>query len=178
MLLLCSIHRFPATFHSASAPLFAKRATPRLRCSGVWFSSAVNDKGKNHDIDLLSTTSGRTGRTQMPPRQRMRRRTHRRGLRPPLDSDKNITMPSLSDFIHRAKVLKQYRHFVRLAKFVDGKERRSDVSGQCGAALEEVRLSFKLNMKKDLDAISKNMTYSDVSFYTQMHSLMLSDFVC
>ena len=70
-------------------------------------------------------------------------------------------MPSLGDFMHRAKVLKQYRSFVRLARFVD--ENDGGAVGECRAALEEVRLSYKMGMKKDADALSKNMAFSEVS---------------
>ena len=77
-------------------------------------------------------------------------------------------MPSLADFIHRAKVLKQYRSFIRLAHYVDGKDSNTG-SGKtnkdgnkergCRAALDEVRISYKMGMTIGVDAMAKNMSY-------------------
>lgn len=88
----------------------------------------------------------------------------------------NITgeaLPSLADFMHRAKVMKQYRKFVRLAHYVDGKDGGGaggstgagtgggSSSGGYRAALDEVRLSYKMKMTKQLDTISKTMALTE-----------------
>lgn len=116
-----------------------------------------------------------------------RRRTRRRTLASSdIDSSSviNNEIPSLADFMHRAKVLKQYRNFIRLAQYVDDKDTNvknapSGKGGECRAALEEVRLSYKLGMKKSVDALAKNMTYSEVSFCnhrTIHHSFSCTNF--
>jgi hypothetical protein len=67
--------------------------------------------------------------------------------------------------MHRAKVLRQYRNFVRLARFVDAKDGGTadkNSAGGCLAALDEVRQSYKVKMKRDMDAIARNMAYSEV----------------
>ncbi len=77
-------------------------------------------------------------------------------------------MPSLADFIHRAKVLKQYRSFIRLAQYVDGKDSNTgsgktnedgNIARGCRAALDEVRISYKMGMTIGVDAMAKNMSY-------------------
>lgn len=65
-------------------------------------------------------------------------------------------MPSLAEFMYRAKVLKQYRDFLRLARFVD----RDDQSNN-KAALGEVRLSYRISVKKEMDELAKNMAFSE-----------------
>lgn len=76
--------------------------------------------------------------------------------------------------MHRAKIRKQYRSFVRLALFLDGRNDSDGVdgstasnggtsSGECRAALEEVRLAYRLGMKKGTDSLSKSMAFSEVS---------------
>lgn len=72
-------------------------------------------------------------------------------------------LPSLADFMHRAKVMKQYRQFVRLARHVDGKDGggTGGSSGGYRAALDEVRLSYKMKMTKQLDTISKTMALTE-----------------
>lgn len=90
----------------------------------------------------------------------VRRRTRRRTL--PIQED---TVPSLADFIHRAKVFKQYRSFVRLAQFVDSKDSNTSINENsnkargCRAALDEVRISYRMSMKIGVDAMAKNMSY-------------------
>ena len=91
-----------------------------------------------------------------------RRRTRRRALQ---SSDEN-TQLSLADFIHRAKVMKQYRNFVRLAQYVDGKdsgstEGNNDNARESRAALDEVRISYKTNMRKGMDVLAKNMAFAE-----------------
>ena len=86
------------------------------------------------------------------PKRRTRTRTSTESLN---------NVPSLADFMHRAKVLKQYRNFVRLALFLDG---QNGGAGECRAALEEVRVAYKLGLKKGTDSISKSMAFSEVSF--------------
>ena len=136
------------------------------------FSSAANDDDdtddrNNHTRDLFG---GRQSQLYIPDeenvslqqRQHIRRRTRRRTKQ---SNDERTALPSLADFVHRAKVLKQYRSFIRVAHFVDAKEGNGGTpasSGECRAALEEVRLSFKLGMKKNIDTLSKNMAYSEV----------------
>lgn len=65
--------------------------------------------------------------------------------------------------MHRAKVLRQYRNFVRLARFADGKDNNygTTPAGECRAALEEVRLTYKMGTKKATDALSKNMAFAE-----------------
>ena len=87
-----------------------------------------------------------------PSKRKTRRRTTTESLN---------NVPSLADFMHRAKVLKQYRSFIRLALFLDG---QNGGAGECRAALEEVRVAYKLGVKKGTDSISKSMAFSEVSF--------------
>ena len=96
--------------------------------------------------------------------QQPKRRTRRRQL----SNDDNESVPSLSDFMHRAKVRQQYRNFIRLAHFVDGSNTSAAAgnegkaaSGECRAALEEVRLSYQLGVKKGTDNLSKTMAFQD-----------------
>lgn len=102
-----------------------------------------------------------------------KRRTRRRQL-PNSSSSSKEPIPSLADFMHRAKVRKQYRNFVRLAHFVDGKKSNgndsnttitssssNNATGECRAALEEVRLSYQLGIKKATDSLSKSMAYNE-----------------
>ena len=92
-----------------------------------------------------------------------RRRTRRRQLA----NDDNDSIPSLADFMHRAKVRLQYRNFIRLAHFVDGTNTSATgndckpATGECRAALEEVRLSYQLGIKKGTDNLSKTMAFQD-----------------
>ena len=102
-----------------------------------------------------------------------KRRTRRRQLANSSSSNNsNEPIPSLADFMHRAKVRKQYRNFVRLAHFVDGKKSNgnninttsssnNNATGECRAALEEVRLSYQLGIKKGTDSLSKSMAYNE-----------------
>eukprot|EP00985_Skeletonema_marinoi_P001936 scaffold784_cov123-Skeletonema_marinoi.AAC.4 len=96
--------------------------------------------------------------------QQPKRRTRRRQL----SNDDNESVPSLADFMHRAKVRQQYRHFIRLAHFVDGSNTSAAAgnegkaaTGECRAALEEVRLSYQLGVKKGTDNLSKTMAFQD-----------------
>jgi hypothetical protein len=94
--------------------------------------------------------------------QQPKRRSRRRQL--PIDGNESI--PSLADFMHRAKVRKQYRNFIRLAHFVDGNNtsagnKGKTSTGECRAALEEVRLSYQLGIKKGTDNLSKSMAFND-----------------
>lgn len=100
-----------------------------------------------------------------------KRRTRRRQLVNSSNSNSNEPIPSLADFMHRARVRKQYRNFVRLAHFVDGKKSNgndsnttsssNNATGECRAALEEVRLSYQLGIKKGTDSLSKSMAYNE-----------------
>lgn len=97
--------------------------------------------------------------------QQPKRRTRRRQL----PNDDGDSMSSLADFMHRAKVRQQYRNFIRLAHFVDGNNTSSPAAGsenkpatgECRAALEEVRLSYQLGIKKGTDNLSKTMAFQD-----------------
>jgi hypothetical protein len=113
-----------------------------------------NDKTKNNiEID----TPQKTAPTTAPARRRLRSSS---------SSNTGEPIPSLADFIHRAKVMKQYRKFVRLAHYVDGKD-GTTTGGSSGssvgyrAALDEVRLSYKMKMTKQLDTISKTMALTE-----------------
>jgi hypothetical protein len=111
-----------------------------------------NDKTKNNiEID----TPQKSPPTTTPTRRRLRS-----------SSNTGEPIPSLADFIHRAKVMKQYRKFVRLAHYVDDKDGTttgSNGSSSVGyrAALDEVRLSYKMKMTKQLDTISKTMALTE-----------------
>ena len=95
---------------------------------------------------------------QMNTRRRTRRRTSNNA-----NNNTTADIPSLADFIHRSKVFKQYRTFIRLAQYVDEKDTDSGSGGECRAALEEVRLSYKMGMKKgEFDSLAKNMAYTEV----------------
>jgi len=109
-----------------------------------------NDKTKNNiEID----TPQKTPPTTTPVRRRLRSSS----------SNTSEPIPSLADFIHRAKVMKQYRKFVRLAHYVDGKDGTTTGGSSAGyrAALDEVRLSYKMKMTKQLDTISKTMALTE-----------------
>jgi hypothetical protein len=60
--------------------------------------------------------------------------------------------------MHRSKVLKQYRSFVRLAIFLD---EQNGGTGECSAALE-VRVAYRLGVKKGTDSLSRSMAFSEV----------------
>lgn len=129
---------------------FDKSLRLQNRSSSATFSSS---KTTNDNISATAPT-----KTQQP-----KRRTRRRQL--PKENDESI--PSLADFMHRAKVRQQYRHFIRLAHFVDGNN--TPVAGQegklntgeCRAALEEVRLAYKIGIKKGIDDLSKTMAFNE-----------------
>ena len=118
----------------------------RSTLSCATFSSTSDDAS---DDDIAATKS--------------RRRTRRRQLA----NDDNDSIPSLADFMHRAKVRQQYRNFIRLAHFVDGNNTSASgndskpATGECRAALEEVRLSYQLGIKKGTDNLSKTMAFQD-----------------
>mmetsp|Transcript_28559 Transcript_28559/g.60885 ORF Transcript_28559/g.60885 Transcript_28559/m.60885 type:complete len:163 (-) Transcript_28559:424-912(-) len=150
------LHCIPRFSPCPSAVLFARRSS--LRIISASFSSTAQSQPQS------AAVGDNNDGTSIPQKQRqVRRRTRRRTLPSP-DNDNAAIIPSLADFMHRAKVLKQYRNFVRLAQFVDGKDSANDNNpGECRAAVEEVRLSYKMGVKKGgLDALSKNMAYSEV----------------
>merc|ERR1719291_1137744 len=60
--------------------------------------------------------------------------------------------------MHRSKVKKQYRRFIRLAASVDGGDAGG---GECRAAAEEVRTAYRLGMSRDTDTLSKNMAFAE-----------------
>lgn len=125
-----------ATIAKFSRVGFACRLS-RSTLSCATFSSTSDDASD----DIASTKS--------------RRRTRRRQL----VNDDNDSIPSLADFMHRAKVRQQYRNFIRLAHFVDNTS--AAATGECRAALEEVRLSYQLGIKKGTDNLSKTMAFQD-----------------
>jgi hypothetical protein len=75
-----------------------------------------------------------------------------------LDKATIDNIPSLAEFMHRSKVLKQYRSFVWLAIFLDG---QNGGTGECHAALEEVRVAYRLGVKKGTDSLSRSMAFSE-----------------
>jgi len=85
-----------------------------------------------------------------------RRRTRRRPQQSSLAKDGSSTIPTLADFIYRAKALKQYRNFVRLAHFVDKEDKSKNKT-----ALGEVRLSYRMSTKKKMDDLAKNMAFAE-----------------
>mmetsp|Transcript_29105 Transcript_29105/g.41632 ORF Transcript_29105/g.41632 Transcript_29105/m.41632 type:complete len:209 (-) Transcript_29105:78-704(-) len=126
----------------------------RLNRSTLSYCATFSSSSSNED-NMSTTTKS----------QQSKRRTRRRQL-PNADSD---SVPSLADFMHRAKVRQQYRNFIRLAQFVDGNNTSSSTAGnddkpatgECRAALEEVRLSYQLGIKKGTDNLSKTMAFQD-----------------
>lgn len=135
-----------STFSRVASSSACRRLNRSVLCT---FSSSTS--ASPHDDDNTATNT-----------HQQKRRTRRRQL--PNDGKESI--PSLADFMHRAKVRKQYRNFVRLAHFVDntsssaGNEGKA-ATGECRAALEEVRLSFQLGIKKSTDDLSKSMAFND-----------------
>ncbi|KAL9188811.1 hypothetical protein ACHAXT_007189 [Thalassiosira profunda] len=165
-LLLARVSRSAAPSASAPASALLLAGRTALRGGGLALSSAAkSDDGDGastrYDAPSATESSYCVSASRSPgnddgstrQRQRVRRRTRRRAI------GEDGGVPSLGDFMHRAKVLKQYRSFVRLARFVDGND--GGAVGECRAALEEVRLSYKMGMKKDADALSKNMAFSE-----------------
>jgi len=113
-------------------------------------ASAADDEDHNRTAEITLEKSYKT--TSKGTRRRMMRNSTGKTT----DAE---DIPCLTEFMHRAKVRKQYRNFVRLARFIDDADNKA--TGECRAALEEVRLSFKLSMKKTTDSLSKNMAYSE-----------------
>ena len=114
-------------------------------CLVASFASSASSNNNNDDnnVDIIDAV-------QKPARRRLRSSSNTDGE----------ALPSLADFMHRAKVMKQYRKFVRLARYVDGKDGGGS-SGGYRAALDEVRLSYKMKMKRQLDTISKTMALTE-----------------
>ena len=130
---------------------FIPRASSNNNINASFFSSAAHDD----DGDELQSNIDKQMNT--------RRRTRRRTANSNANNNNTADIPSLADFIHRSKVFKQYRTFIRLAQYVDEKDTNSGSGGECRAALEEVRLSYKMGMKKgEFDALAKNMAYTEV----------------
>ena len=131
---------------------FVPRASKNNNISASFFSSAAHDDDGG---ELQSNIDKQTN---------TRRRTRRRKSNNNTNSNNTENIPSLADFIHRSKVFKQYRTFIRLAQYVDEKDINSGSGGgEYRAALEEVRLSYKMGMKKgNVDALAKNMAYTEV----------------
>ena len=84
------------------------------------------------------------------------------------------SIPSLSEFIHRSKVLKQYRSFIRLALFLDKRDNNNNSNdgttatrkGECRAALEEVRVAYRLGVDKGrTDALARTMAFTEVRMF-------------
>lgn len=116
-------------------------------CLVASFASSASSNNNNNDnnVNIIDAV-------QKPARRRLR------------SSNTGEALPSLADFMHRAKVMKQYRKFVRLARYVDGKDGVGTGGGSSGgyrAALDEVRLSYKMKMTKQLDTISKTMALTE-----------------
>ena len=158
--MLLSFASHSTTGPSASAILFATRRASFLHLaaslSSSFSSSAVAATAEKDDGAQQRNDAGK--------RQQRRPPTIRRRTRGGVSHDA-AAVPSLADFMHRAKVLRQYRNFVRLARFVDAKDggtADNNSAGGCIAALDEVRQSYKVKMKKDMDAIARNMAYSEV----------------
>ena len=146
MIRSCISHCIPLYPAGSSFARFIPRAS-NINISASFFSSMAHDDDGGVHIDK-----------QMNTRRRTRRRTSNNA-----NNNTTADIPSLADFIHRSKVFKQYRTFIRLAQYVDEKDTNSGSGGECRAALEEVRLSYKMGMKKgEFDALSKNMAYTEV----------------
>ncbi|KAL7483361.1 hypothetical protein ACHAW6_009036 [Cyclotella cf. meneghiniana] len=120
---------------------------------------------RNDPASASSTTQ--PSQSSSPTKRKTRRRPSQSRNENSIDD-----IPSLAEFMYRAKVRKQYRSFVRLALFLDGRNDSDAVdgltasnggtsSGECRAALEEVRLAYRLGMKKGTDSLSKSMAFSE-----------------
>lgn len=154
-----------STVPSSSAMILTRRAARLWR--SACFSSAANDNNdKISGRDSQSKTQGRVGEQHTPApsgralthqqQPQTRKRTRRRILQSSLGEDDSSPIPSLADFMYRAKVLNQYRNFIRLAQFVDGNDKRNNET-----ALGEVRLSYRMSMQKGMDELAKNMAFSE-----------------
>jgi hypothetical protein len=141
----------------ATAMIYSSR-----HCLIASFASSSSASSNNNNNDKTNNDIELDAPQKTPPTAPARRR-----LRSSSSSSSNTgePIPSLADFIHRAKVMKQYRKFVRLAHFIDGKD--GTTTGGNGssagyrAALDEVRLSYKMKMTKQLDTISKTMALTE-----------------
>ncbi|KAL3780110.1 hypothetical protein HJC23_005977 [Cyclotella cryptica] len=150
-------------------PVFMRASVLTNLSSGISSTSTASDYFSRTFSSVPEITS--TTQTSSSSSPTNKRKTRRRAIQS--TNDKSIdNIPSLADFMHRAKVRKQYRSFVRLALFLDGQNdnSRGDGSnrsagvkswGECRAALEEVRLAYRLGMKKGTDSLSKNMAFSE-----------------
>ena len=131
------------------------RASGNTNISATLFSSSAAHQDDGDELQSNIEPADK----QIKTRRRSRRRTANNNA----NSNTTADIPSLADFIHRSKVFKQYRTFIRLAHYVDEKDTHSGAGGECRAALEEVRLSYKMGVKKgEFDALSKNMAYTEV----------------
>ena len=131
----------------------SRRATAPIVVSLKFTCSSMVRPSTQHVVGRHSLFSSVPNLQNHQPSTPSKRKTRRR-------TDTSLKdVPSLSDFMHRSKVLKQYRSFIRLAVFLDG---QNDGSGECRAALEEVRVAYKMGLKKGIDVLSKSMAYSEV----------------
>ena len=135
----------------------ARRFNESVRLQNRSLSSTFSSKTITDDDDDDASVKAPT-KTQQPKRRNRRRQ---------FPKEDNESIPSLADFMHRAKVRQQYRHFVRLAHFVDGNntpaagQEGKPSTGECRAALEEVRLAYKIGIKKGIDDLSKTMAFNE-----------------
>ncbi len=160
----------PSTYYATS---FLATALTRRKPAAVMSLLSPAFRLLNNRSAVVTFSSSPTSHADV--EAQPKRRTRRRQL--PNSSSSNSSskepIPSLADFMHRAKVRKQYRNFVRLAHFVDGKKSNgndsntktssspNNATGECRAALEEVRLSYQLGIKKATDSLSKSMAYNE-----------------
>ena len=152
MIRSCVSHCTPLYPAGSSFARFIPRAGSNIISASFLSSSAA------HQDDGDELQSNIEPDKHMNTRRRSRRRTANNA-----NNNTNEDIPSLADFIHRSKVFKQYRTFIRLAQYVDEKDTNSGSGGECRAALEEVRLSYKMGMKKgEFDSLAKNMAYTEV----------------
>ena len=154
--------------------LVVQRSSRRYIGSASFSSSTTN---LQDNIAIMRSSADDNDDGGKPTQQTTRRRTRRRSVLASnssnRDDNNNNNIPSLADFMHRAKVLKQYRNFIRLAQYLDekdaaagnkniGKTMKNTNDNGCRAALEEVRLSYKLGIKKGgVDMLSRNMAYAE-----------------
>jgi len=158
MIRSCIAHCIP--LHPAR--LSFARFIPRASSSNNNISASFFSSSAAHDDD------GDELQSNIDKQMNTRRRTRRKTANSNANNNNTADIPSLADFIHRSKVFKQYRTFIRLAQYVDEKDTNSGAGGECRAALEEVRLSYKMGMKKgEFDALAKNMAYTEVSRYEE-----------
>lgn len=128
-------------------------------------ASATVSSSRHYPSPISFKPTHRCFSSDTSPQQQQQQQPKRKTRRPTRTVNAE-SVPSLSEFIHRSKVFKQYRSFVRLALFMDhhGNNNNANSRGECRAALEEVRAAYRMGVKKgNVDALSRTMAFTEVS---------------